>query len=668
MPQHNLRLFADLGFRLFQVDLFLEHVWPEPDRFDMALARQQIRGVLEASPEAAVFLRLHVNAPRWWAKAHPDEWVAYADVPVHTEDEAGFHRIIEYDNGPVSRVSLASRSWLQETSEKVAQFCRELAATDEGGALAGIHLACGVYGEWHYWGFFQNEPDTGAAMKKHFRQWLRRRYGNDRKLQEAWGDPQVTLENAEVPGYEARARTRAGVFRFPQAERPVIDYFRCQHELVAENILHFCRIVKENWPRPIVTGTFYGYFFPMFGREAAGGHLELVRILESPWVDYLSGPQCYFPFSLEPGGAFRSRSLLESCRVHGKLWLDEMDQKPDLIWDPLIPGYRGSAELSCSLLRRNLAATLTRGHGLWLYDFGVGFANAGWWDHPILAEEIGRLHELFASRLHEEYRSEADVLVVYDTEPFYYTASTPKSDPVSRALVDETTLAVYLSGVACDQIHLSSLPRLDLSRYRVVIFANTFVLQRAQREFLRNRVASEGRHALFFFAPGYCDGQCLDEAYVSEVTGIPVRQIGKQEAPEIAVTYPEWTGERIRLETPCLEPAFAAVDPEVEILGTWRDGADAAFVRKVSEDGVRWWCALPITSPALMRKLLREAGAHIYGEMGDVFYSGQGLVCVHSKEGGSRPVRLRSGRSVLVELPRGGTAVLDASSGRVLAR
>ena len=62
-----------------------------------------------------------------------------------------------------------------------------------------------------------------------------------------------------------------------------------------------------------------------FGRQAAGGHLELHRVLRSPFIDYLSGPQAYEPEALKLGDPYRSRSLTASIRLHGKLWLDEMD-------------------------------------------------------------------------------------------------------------------------------------------------------------------------------------------------------------------------------------------------------------------------------------------------------------------------------------------------------
>jgi hypothetical protein len=51
---------------------------------------------------------------------------------------------------------------------KTAELPQGLAKTPEGAALAGIHVACGVYGEWHQRGFMRNEPDMSAPMQKRF--------------------------------------------------------------------------------------------------------------------------------------------------------------------------------------------------------------------------------------------------------------------------------------------------------------------------------------------------------------------------------------------------------------------------------------------------------------------------------------------------------------------
>ena len=173
----------------------------------------------------------------------------------------------------------------------------------------------------------------------------------------------------------------------------MIDYFEAQHQLVADDILHFCRIVKENWPRPIITGAFYGYFYSLFGRDVVGGHLELQRVLQSPYIDYLSGPGTYYPKAVEMGDPYRSRSLINSVTLHEKLWLDEMDQQA-----PLLPlkdkNFSVSVEKSIAQVRRNVMFTLSKGQGLWFYDFGPSGFNGGsrlndhgsfgWWDEPAL--------------------------------------------------------------------------------------------------------------------------------------------------------------------------------------------------------------------------------------------------------------------------------------------
>ena len=79
--------------------------------------------------------------------------------------------------------------WLDECGAKTRELCQGLASTPEGEALFCVQVAAGVYGEWHYYGFIDNEPDTGPAMTSHFRRWLGTKYGTDQALQRAWNDP-----------------------------------------------------------------------------------------------------------------------------------------------------------------------------------------------------------------------------------------------------------------------------------------------------------------------------------------------------------------------------------------------------------------------------------------------------------------------------------------------
>ena len=256
VPQHNVRNFYDIGFRLFQLDFWLSDIWPKDGSpLDVSLAQKQIRGVLDVAPDACIILRVHTDAPYWWNEANRDQCTEYADGPIQEYYKPGPpHNNEDFSIMRSLRASLASQKWKQEAGEKLVEFCKKLSQTEEGDAVIGMHISGGIYGEWHYWGFVDHDPDTGKAMTAYFRNWLRNKYGTDKKLQQAWNSAQWTLETATVPGVEERTKTQFGQFKDPKAERRVIDYTAAQQEAVVEDIEYFCRLAKESWPRPLITG------------------------------------------------------------------------------------------------------------------------------------------------------------------------------------------------------------------------------------------------------------------------------------------------------------------------------------------------------------------------------------------------------------------------------
>ena len=679
VPARNVRAFArTVGVRLFQLDLAMEHVFLEDGTVDLAVARRQIQGVLDARADAGVVLRLHVRPPRWWLARHPEELTVFLDAATQPEHVAGHNRFIEDDLKAVPRVSLASSRWLREMGDVVGRFCRDLARTPEGDALVGIQVASGVYGEWHYWGFTDHEVDGGPAMTLAFRRWLQARYGTDAALRTAWGNPSATLASAEVPGLAARRETKDGPFRDPVTEQRVIDYTRCQHEAVADAILHFCRIVKESWPRPLVTGTFYGYFFACFGRDQAGGHLELVRVLRSPYVDYLSAPSAYYPESSEVGDPYRSRGIVASARQHGKLWLDEMDQAVPLR-SYADAEYPKSLTESIAKVRRNVMFGQAGGSGLWFYDFGPsGFSQGpaqsrtnalgvnGWWDDPALLADIGKLRAFLQARVSVPWQTAADTLAVFDTQSYYHTRSVKEApDAISHALVNWGTLGLYRAGIAFDALLLQDLPEADLSPYKVVVFFNTWRLDAEERRLVRQKVATGGRHVVWFYAPGYTDGTRNRDAFVRETTGLDLRRVEIPGKATIETLPP--LGDRLEysLADAAVSPLFAVHDEDATVLGRFVGGGQVAIASKRFADHTSWYAALPAWSSEIFRRLIAQTAAHRYSEEGDVVYAGGGLVTLHTKVGGRRTVVLRDGRRVALDLPDGpSTVVLDADTGR----
>jgi hypothetical protein len=666
--QYSIAEFASAGVRLFQAEVWMEQLWTSEREFNIERARKQIRGILDACPEAAVMLRLQVNSPPWWNQAHPEECVQWANGPLGHPLGWGLPSWVpmEFDLQRVPRHSLASQRWLDECGAKTREFCQALAATPEGEALFCVQVAAGVYGEWHYYGFVDNEPDTGPAMTSHFRQWLRAKYSTDQALQTAWNDRDASLARAAVPGVEERMRCD-GYFRNPRRDRKVIDYLHCQHQAVTDSFIHFCRTVKESWPRPILTGGFHGYWFTMFGRMGMGGHLEVRRALESPYVDVLCAPQSYK--HLELGMPGMSRGLLESARRHGKLTLDEMDTLPD-IWDLRIADRQQARAQSVAILRRNVLGPCSRGMGLWYYDLVCEhevqptWGAAGCWDSREMQAEIAKLQKLQAARYRRPFASGADVLLVFDTESFYYTAHNGDLDPVSTELLDGTTADLFHSGAAFDMVYLFDLEELDLRPYKAVIFANTFCIDPSQRKLIRTKVAQDGRHLFWSCAPGLIDGATLDAEGISGLIGIAVVSVKTSPARVVvrAAGAPACTFGFER----AIEPLFAAHDAGATVLGKLQASEHAGLARKRLAGHTAWFSSVPLRDPNLLRYLLREAGVHIYNDQGDVVYVGNGMLLVHSASGGPRTLTLRNGQRIEAQLPAACTWVFDSETGEQL--
>lgn len=680
-PSHNIALFAEAGFTLYQLDIWFEDMLAEDGSLDIGEAVRQVRGVLVHCPKAAVMFRLHCNPTFRWLRQHPEECTRFADAGLAEEPyRPAYQNYLWKDLDTVPRCSYASQLWLTEMGMMVRQFCRDFAATPEGQHLMGIQLAMGLNGENHYWAFVKHDPDVSEPMQRYFRSYLSDKYGTDKRLQQAWNDKSVTLANAVVPGME-RHNTSAGIFRDPQREQSVVDYYDCQHQSITNSINYFAKIVKESWPRPIAVGCFYGYYLSMFGRQAAGGHLREEDVLNSPYLDFLSAPQAYNKNSRLPGGPGLSRGLVESVNLHGKLWLDEMDQPSHYGYIMLGGLQRYPKPESIQILRKFVLHPFLRGGGMWYYDFGP-IMTSGWWDDPDYMAEIARMKQVEERYFHHNQDNPADVLMVFDTKVFYHTASCDTDDPITdQTSVNVVAIEAFKSGAAVATCYLSDLKRMPLAKYKVVVFVNCFHIEPELRQWIRREVARDGRTLVWLTAPGYNDGRTLDVRHVRECVGMEVDAFYADSIPDMRFAE-SWdtlfqAGERIaevgktifmsekRGGMSWRQVFFHVKDDAAVPLAHYPDGTVAA-ARKNHDGFTDCFVALPMTDCRLWQHLFRDAGCHIYDEDSDAVVAGSGLVMIHTKDGGLRNIRLRNGRTVSLSLKPMQTLLLDAETGEVV--
>jgi len=683
VPSRNIALFAGHGCRLFQADIWLEQLLGSDDRLDLTLAQRQIGGVLAACPDAHVMLRVHLNPPPAWCDQHPDECVAYADTKAEPETRWGLERWVGRDNDAPVRASFYSDGWRQWATRQLARFCSGLAATPEGGAVFALQVAYGVYGEWHQFGFFCHDPDTSPAAANAFLRWARLRYGDEAGLAAAWNRPGATWSEVRPPDSAARERAPLAILRDPATQHDVIDYFLFLHEELADAVELMAKTVKQSWPRPVVTASFFGYFYCAFGREAAGGHLGLGRLIASPYIDCVCATPAYTPSALPIGGAGNQRGLVDVVRRAGKLWLDEMDRATSVCGCPWDKAFTSTLPDDVAVLRRNLLQSITRGGGGWCFDFGpvagtpafARLGNIGWWDDPVLQGTWRDLRNLAESRLAHPFTRPGDVLLLHDPWSFAHTASArhdpaktvfgvmPISsvDPVSRLLTDGVVESLHQSGLIHTDALLSELPHLDLHPYRMVILATATVLDVVQRNELRSRVAQDGRHLVLLGYAGWSDGKRIGPGEAGDLSGFTTRLETKAEATQTI----ELDQQR---ETLGLGRSFdvPVIDAPVErVVGRWADGSISAAWR--SEPDATWWTfPLPPNQPATWRALGRRAGCHVVNDHDETTLLGNGLLVVHTLTGGPRSLRPPGGPTIECELPPRSTTVFKAADGTIL--
>ena len=662
VPQRNIKNFCEVGVKLFQLDLYFEDIWYKGvDTLDIAKAQKQVRGALEVCENASVVIRVHTNAPFWWNEANKDECTEYADGPMQDRPYGAPFNNEDGDPDRSLRASLASMKWRREAGEKLIEFCTKLSKTKEGGSVVGIHVCGGVYGEWHYWGFPSHSADVGKAMTTYFRDWLKRKYQTDKNLQTAWKTTKYTLQTATVPDTSERINSKFGILRTPEQEQRTIDYFTAQQEVVAEDIEYFCKIVKDTWPRKVMVGVFYGYFFMTFSRQASGGHLLVERILNCPYIDYFAAPQSYWGGSMNLGGPGHSRGVIESATLRGKLWLDEVDNghlQKQAEKDVVRQVYNIDPEY-IPVIRRSALNPLVRGGGLWYYDFGLR-KSFGWWDNPTYLKNIKQEVDFFKNRVNVPYKSEADVLVVWDQESFYYVQD--RWTPLSFDFIDQETVDLYKSGASMDHIYVFDLPKVNLKQYKAVVMMNVWKLTVTQKDFIFKNVYKDGRTIFWHYLPGVTDGKKMSLDLVKPLVKINFSEF-KTQVSKPKVFVKTATDTITYGLDKHLEPAIEIIDKSATVISVFKADNRVCAAKKQFSDHTIIYSTVALHEPKVFRQLFKEAGCHIWNEKDDVTVAGSGLVWIHTVDGGKRTLKLRNGKSVEIELPRLSTTLYSIETG-----
>lgn len=655
------RCAAEAGIHTYAFDVGSGIEWSGPASgrtipYDFATLEARFERILEVDPQACWHLRcqLEIGADDWWSKLYPDE------LELHS-------------NGKRYTQSFASLVWREQAKQFLRAYVQRLSETGLLERVIAFQVGAGHTGEWvkGETSMYGVCGDYSTPMRRRFREWLRARYHADIVgLREAWNDPQIGFDTAEVPSPQEQLNARHFIFRDPRQEQKVIDYFRCLAELCAEAITDFCRTIKQATGGRKLAGAFYGYLLDLawnggffaerpdsdYSTYQRSGHLGLPLVLDSPYVDFLVSPYSYGFRHI--GGDGPSMIPAESARVHGKLVLIEDDTRTYIDSDSNY-GHAANLSESLAILRRNFAGAMTRGQGMWWASWKIDPAK-----EPAFLSLLGEFERLGSRLVHTDRASAAEVAVLVDDESLFYETSLNYFDV--PGIFQQHLWGLPHMGTPFDVHLLQDLAAGRLRAYKLYVFLNAFRIDRARRENLARQVRRDNRVALWIYAPGYVQDD-LSPDHMTELTGF---RFGYGERPWGPLVHITQFDHRITKglsqdlfwgTNNKLGPLFYVDDPSATVLGQVvhsQGNCRPGFAVKAFPNWTSLYVAAPNIPANVLRNIARFAGAHIYSDDGDVIYASHDLLGIHTVSGGAR----------LLRLPHPVEGVLDVFQEKTVAR
>lgn len=610
--------FARAGVNVHTFDVPLG--WSGPGQYDHAEVDRLMLQLLGASEQVYAVPRVQMDAPGWWLDAHEDELTRYANG-VGWQGNGW---------GGTKHPSFASLLWRREAGEALRQLVEHILSSPYSDRVIGIHVASGIYGEWHYWSA-TDFPDVSEPMRQKLIRDMKARYATPEAWSRAWGQPTAPFEAAICPSVEERQSGDVGMFRDPGKSRKVMDYYDTLFGAQVDAIEDFCRVVKEASNDRLLTLVFCGYL-PDLEWAQEGDHRLFIRALRSPVIDAFSSPHSYHRRGLGADGYFRN--FPGSIRLHGKLFIDEGDDRTYRANDPVFTAV-SNVEESLQLIRREFGNAIANDVGLWYMD-----QQGDWFHERAFMDEIARMKAWADRALGRPKQRHSEVGVFYSmaTEP-YLAGRTSGKNRVSAPMTNVQLGELCRAGAPFDFYVMDDLTDGDLPEYQVYVMLDAHYLTPEQRATVA-RLRREGASFVWLYAPGFVteDGLSIEEA--SGIAGMRLRLL---ESGTCQVSTADGQafgpgGDQT--------PLFAIDDSEAVVLGTLAGTELPGLAIRAAGDSLSLFSAVPGVPARVLREFWARAGVHVYLDSDDPIQVGSDWVMIHAATAGAKTLHLPRARPV----------------------
>ncbi len=463
------------------------------------------RTLLAEVPDAYIIVRIGLHPPVDWMEENKDELITYQDG---SHEPAILASEVHRDEIP-GMYSFASEKWREAAGKALKEFCDEVDSLPFADRVIGYFLAAGGTSEWYPVNVLCDRTknkygDFSPAFVKFYGEFLKKRYGSEEKLKKAWKREDASFDKPVIPNvqeqyfifmeegimdamkyYESADRiigknidmdaekaANLGVFLNMEDYRYVADFYDAFHEVTADAIIYFARLLKERYAGKIV-GAFYGSYgcTDFFNSSTATSTLP---ILDCGYVDFLAAPGVYN--NREPGGCVAQREMQDSFRLRGQMFVAEEDSRTHLE-DSFYRDAMGLYDVRDSIvtLKRDFARVLCEDIYAWWFD---QHAEGGRYQHEEIYKLFRRQEEIARFAYGLDRNKENEIALIYDQESCH-------------------TVSMYTNTLMLDYYRTSDLARIgapvdyyfhndcirdDMPDYKLYVMMNVFRLTDKERE------------------------------------------------------------------------------------------------------------------------------------------------------------------------------------------
>ncbi|MCL4216395.1 MAG: beta-galactosidase, partial [Candidatus Hydrogenedentes bacterium] len=504
-----------------------------------------------------------------------------------------------------------------------------------------------------------------------FRDWLKKKYKNDRRFQAAWGNDELTFKTAMFPDPVARDAAVWGSFRDPVAHRPAMDMERFQSELVVDTITYFAKVAKKATRNNSLVGVFYGYTMELNNNGprslSHSGHLAFGELLDVPEIDMIHAPYSYFERA--PGQPGHMHLPLDSAALHNKLAVIEEDSYTHLgqaapAENLIAPGWNArtaSMDETLAVNLRNAGSFLSHRAGMWYFDL----LSDGRWNAPVIWDTSVLLRRV-AAEVRSEPLFSPEIAFVVDEAAVQYVRD--NSHPYLIHALSWWRAELNRIGAPVGYYLMSDLARLPDS-VKVIILPNAFALSDDAREYLA-RFMDSGGSVVWTYAPDIMGADGPDPARIGELTGAAVEAVFDN-VPTVIVS--DVSEETMHIDETSWRPRFIVTGGQGVSLGHYQETGEISAIALDFGEGKSIYTATPRLPVGVLRWIVEDAGAHIYRETPGMAARAGNYLFVHGEDTAidtfhwPRPVRKVSqvyppGGDLTVEEGRSWNAAVTAKS------